>query len=112
MGLFLWGKKDKKAARGSPFGPSSSAPDPTSASSGNNDLTPVLALSSGGPRPDAARGGRSSRAEADQAGSRTPRRRSNPGAVAALLSLVRGPGRRAIVVVDQGPAVGRGASRG
>ena len=92
MGLFSRSKKkDKKAAGGDPReGPSSSAPDPTS-SSGNNDLTPaVLALSSGDPD-GCCEAANVLRAEADRG--RVPASPAiKSGAVAALLSLVRGPG--------------------
>ncbi|ACO61910.1 predicted protein [Micromonas commoda] len=93
MGLFSRSKKkDKKAAGGDPpEGPSSSAPgDPTS-SSGNNDLTAaVLALSSADPD-GCCEAANILRAEADRG--RVPASPAiKSGAVAALLSLVRGPG--------------------
>ena len=93
MGLFSRSKKkDKKAAGGDPpEGPSSSAPgDPTS-SSGNNDLTAaVLALSSADPD-GCCEAANVLRAEADRG--RVPASPAiKSGAVAALLSLVRGPG--------------------
>ena len=92
MGLFSRSKKkDKKAAGGDPReGPSSSAPDPTS-SSGNNDLTAaVLALSSADPD-GCCEAANVLRAEADRG--RVPASPAiKSGAVAALLSLVRGPG--------------------
>ena len=93
MGLFSRSKKkDKKAAGGDHSeGPSSSAPgDPTS-SSGNNDLTAaVLALSSADPD-GCCEAANVLRAEADRG--RVPASPAiKSGAVAALLSLVRGPG--------------------
>ena len=92
MGLFSRSKKkDKKAAGGDPpEGPSSSAPDPTS-SPGNNDLTAaVLTLSSADPD-GCCEAANVLRAEADRG--RVPASPAiKSGAVAALLSLVRGPG--------------------